>query len=57
MRVKTPMGLERFEVGKKFSQISQSLGFTKELVFSQNKTLQFFSGPGVDLYQKLIWYN
>ena len=26
VRVKTLMGLERFEVGKKFSQISQSLG-------------------------------
>ena len=25
-RVKTPMGLERFEVGKKFRPISQSLG-------------------------------
>ena len=29
-------------------------GFTKEFDFWPNKTLQFFSGPGIYLYQKLL---
>ena len=33
VRVKTPMGLEQFEVGKKFSPISQSLGIYEGIVF------------------------
>ena len=34
--VKTPMGLERFEVGSPFWPIFKKEGFTKELVMKQN---------------------
>ena len=56
-RVKTLMGLERFEVDKFCHPNSQSLGIYMESDFWPKKTLQFFSGPGVYLIQKLIWYN
>ena len=43
MRVKNPMGVELFEVEKKIVGILNSSGFTKELVFKQNRTLKFFA--------------
>ena len=42
MRVKTPMGLEGFEVGKHLRPISESLGIYEGIRFWAKKTLQFF---------------
>ena len=39
------------KLGHHFGQFSIPKRFTKELVLRQNLPLQFFFGPGVDLYQ------
>ena len=43
VRVKTPMGLEQFEVRFFFAE--------------KNETLQFFSGSAIDLYKKFLRTN
>ena len=57
MRIKSHIGLERFEVGSPVLPIFKKEGFTKELALKQNLHLQCFSGPGVDKYENFAQYD
>ena len=54
MRVKIPMGLERFEVGIPVMPIFNSVGIYYGIGFDVKLTFAVFSGLGADLYQNWL---
>ena len=57
VRVKTRMGLERFEVGSSFRPIFKSVYINVGIGFEAKLTFAVFCSPGIDLYQNLAQYD